>query len=1089
MWHWEKAIKLNLARYVTRHAYGRIVLPDGAYGPEATQNEKARGIYQALSQKHLRYSLEPYSDEEEVQPIRDPIEIFSASEGTCLELSLLYAGLCIDYRLIPLLIVLRGHAFIAVSANHGLEDWDSYGRRENAIFDQSVCQDVSQIRALIEDGSYIPVECTGFTSAKSLPAELPEARYRDKAGLLDFDYALDSGRRALNDGSRPFDFAIDLASARFGLKISPAEPVSSLAPVHAHILLDDNGISLYSGDVSTVKEPELLCLPLPETFDAFKLLSWRTRLTELVGQEAEMQSLVSWAESTDKGSTVRLLSGLGGAGKSRMAAEVAMIMRERGCSAGFVNLFGKEVWRVNEAGLVAILDYPEQHIERTLAIIKSLGALDLDRVRIRLLLLSRFPLDYWQSKLDQIQASYIVDSRDTILKSVTTKEALQIYKEAVRNLNDHYKVETRQDESSVQSWLESDPALHCRPLFSIAAALHSVFDPSQALQLGGRETLSDLARREKLRLESLAVSQGLAKPTLTRLISFSALRGDLDQEVIARLSEPSLKLALPPVNELISKLQELPHWDHNRGILRAPQPDLLAACLLEQVLRDSPRDLRGEWVWATVGDDLPVLIPQLERVAQDINQFGDIKTSALLGSLSQMSAAHHKELKDFPQQYGQYLEQVYQQRLLALFAHVQADILKLVDPECAFAHDLEANAIAYERERKLFRTVCLADWPVGILVRQMERGERIAYFVIKEIAGMKQMAGEPNEAAHLATKAAMAIRSDRKLTGDLKGALEVFGGYSFAAGCLARSGEGERAVDCLTAAFSLQNDQMRHLFSENGLRNISIVLLNLLLNVREARASLSYDWVVNKPSEFKRHLGAIAAWLKQLTEVGRKTKLSALTDIAGSVSMVCLKYLLGPKLDIIMVHDGSRRLEIKRANHLALALSDAYVLLSNNSQDHPKAYLEALKFIEQSLSAKGSEASRSVAAQIAEQISTSGAGRLAELHKELKTDNIMRGEKLLDYGAFVLHLTNELFIDCSNMKEDAHQPSFEERVMMLAQAGQIEQWDADILLNEPASEMLITALDRQSKIYQLRGKPDIADVFLQRIKEINKELR
>src|SRR3954451_9188735 len=75
---------------------------------------------------------------------------------------------------------------------------------------------------------------------------------------------------------------------------------------------------------------------LPSEDEVVKLLSWRTPIGPLVGRDDEISELKEWANS-GAAVRVRLLSGPGGAGKSRLASELARKLRDTGeWTAGFV---------------------------------------------------------------------------------------------------------------------------------------------------------------------------------------------------------------------------------------------------------------------------------------------------------------------------------------------------------------------------------------------------------------------------------------------------------------------------------------------------------------------------------------------------------------------------------------------------------------------------------------------------------------------------------------------------------------------------------------------------------------------------------
>jgi hypothetical protein len=92
----------------------------------------AQVIYNTLVEQKIQYAPEKYHPSAAKHEIRTPAEILKApGEGTCLDLATLFCGLCLGNELLPVLIVLEGHALVAVSLNHGLRKWnDDYSREE-----------------------------------------------------------------------------------------------------------------------------------------------------------------------------------------------------------------------------------------------------------------------------------------------------------------------------------------------------------------------------------------------------------------------------------------------------------------------------------------------------------------------------------------------------------------------------------------------------------------------------------------------------------------------------------------------------------------------------------------------------------------------------------------------------------------------------------------------------------------------------------------------------------------------------------------------------------------------------------------------
>jgi hypothetical protein len=86
--------------------------------------EVVRALYDGLCHFNIRYELEPVSMEDPAsmyQSIRPPADIVGAKEGTCIDLALLFAGLCIHVRLLPMVMLLRNksrHALVIVDTKN-----------------------------------------------------------------------------------------------------------------------------------------------------------------------------------------------------------------------------------------------------------------------------------------------------------------------------------------------------------------------------------------------------------------------------------------------------------------------------------------------------------------------------------------------------------------------------------------------------------------------------------------------------------------------------------------------------------------------------------------------------------------------------------------------------------------------------------------------------------------------------------------------------------------------------------------------------------------------------------------------------------
>src|SRR5262249_28231344 len=151
----------------------------------------------------------------------------SAGNATFLDLALLFAGVCLGHELLPLVVIVEGHAFAAVSLLDDPRMPDSAARieRDGAWVNEGLLRDGDLFERLISDkgGHYVPVECTGFAKTETLTNDVPEGRGREN-GKLDFDDANAAARVQCTE--RKFRFAVDPALRQRVKHVTPYEPLS-----------------------------------------------------------------------------------------------------------------------------------------------------------------------------------------------------------------------------------------------------------------------------------------------------------------------------------------------------------------------------------------------------------------------------------------------------------------------------------------------------------------------------------------------------------------------------------------------------------------------------------------------------------------------------------------------------------------------------------------------------------------------------------------------------------------------------------------------------------------------------------------------
>ena len=165
--------------------------------------------------------------------------------------------------------------------------------------------------------------------------------------------------------------------------------------------------NFFSGAPS--QTPSLIWDNPPEKLDeVYKLLSWHVRLTCLIGRAEELAHLHSWLTPSPR-PRVRFLSGPGGAGKTRLAAELADMSRTQGWTAGFWRLDKPAIFPITREGLLLIIDYPEEDRSGVRSLLADLSNLETLNAPIRVLFLTRMPMERWHPEIDAAGAASLVE--------------------------------------------------------------------------------------------------------------------------------------------------------------------------------------------------------------------------------------------------------------------------------------------------------------------------------------------------------------------------------------------------------------------------------------------------------------------------------------------------------------------------------------------------------------------------------------------------------------------------------------------------------------------------------------------------------
>ena len=348
------------------------------------------------------------------------------------------------------------------------------------------------------------------------------------------------------------------------------------------------------------------------------LLSWKSRLTDLIGRETELADLQAWAAQAMPKLSLRLLYGSGGTGKSRLAAHLAERLREQGWAAGRVDLtvHRPTAFRMGAQGTLLLLDYPEEHQKAVYQVLAALDRIEEDAlaVPVRVLLVSRQDQAFWKEVIERAHVAALFE-RPLALRPLTQSDPYVLFTQgwhAACKILGQLHADVPLDTAGFAAWSSGHP-LHIRPLFILAYAIQQAMLPEVG-DLRGPDIIDALAGRERQRLHDLAEQAELGSDALVRLTALAALRGGLDTKVIRALAaQPALELGLGTPEKLMDQLQRTGLLEAAR--LPAVEPDILAAALLADVLEASA-DRAGEWLWVTLPEDQDAVSAACQRLGR-----------------------------------------------------------------------------------------------------------------------------------------------------------------------------------------------------------------------------------------------------------------------------------------------------------------------------------------------------------------------------------------------------------------------------------------------------------------------------------------
>lgn len=400
-------------------------MPAPGDGPPAA---RARALYEAFAALRIQYADEPTTSDPGRQTIRPPDQVLRRPRhGTCLDLAVTFAGACLDAGLHPLIIVLAGakpgdpaHALVAVWLDR---NWSNRAHRDYRWDEQdpdwqTLPPDFIDQLAESEDspGTFLAIDITGVASR----ADTADPRRREQQSWAQsVAYGAALLREAAEDR---WSVTIDV-----GLGYEHSEP---------HPLP-------YRPTTDVLAPPYL---PVPESVAVdgdthsgpLKFL-WARHDAIRFHPRDELDFLQDWFQAPDPlgpRTRIALLHGVGGAGKTRLAAELAHRLSATGWYAGFLVRDPDpqdRAWLSDVASpLLVVVDYVEDR--KSADVINVLRTLREREAPTCLLLTARTVSGWWEEEI-------AVALREEVLPYALHDSALEarhprqagVYRAAVRS--------------------------------------------------------------------------------------------------------------------------------------------------------------------------------------------------------------------------------------------------------------------------------------------------------------------------------------------------------------------------------------------------------------------------------------------------------------------------------------------------------------------------------------------------------------------------------------------------------------------------------------------------------------------------------
>ena len=377
----------------------------------------AQQIFDKLAELHVTYVHEPAESVPGAQRVRAVDEVLSLGRATCLDMCATFCSAALDAGIYPLLLTVRQeerrrHALVLVPVDRR---W-SFG--VPALLDEGFSRsplvlDGDDVRELVAS---VPDDALGSW----LAIDVEQAIYSVDRGAGDWGCAIASGASYVREWD--WDVCVDVGGIR------AQEDNSSERPTLAR----------------TEKVLASGYLPLPDDSTPLQMIQTRYGVVPFCSRP-EYRELKEWAVGTAKSSggkpdvSVAVLTGAGGAGKTRMAAQLCHDLEVLGWYTGFAPaksaMENDELTYLAEltTELLVVVDYAEESRQEQLAAL--LRALRGRRSPTRIVLTARGIDSWWEDFREDLESDGIQLEQVLVKELEPRPDPVLLYRQAVRRFS------------------------------------------------------------------------------------------------------------------------------------------------------------------------------------------------------------------------------------------------------------------------------------------------------------------------------------------------------------------------------------------------------------------------------------------------------------------------------------------------------------------------------------------------------------------------------------------------------------------------------------------------------------------------------